>query len=235
MTTQNVDKKDTKNLVKRKTGVAKLKLKSESVFLYMRGQSGENLNKSLYRIGELFKMTSRSTNKDSFNKIRTWFVSEILDYGQKEIDKLMNHFETLQDNTIPGISFVDIKSPDMELDISIIHKSHAEIINLITKIDYIMDEIETMSLSGSWDDDGLEQTARTQALLILNTIALKIFKVTKPGKRNGGAFSAVYFLEGLQSGVFTLYPDESDVKNEKVDNSTEIVKETKTEELSEAV
>lgn len=79
-----------------------------------------------------------------------------------------------------------------------------------------MDEIETISLSCSWDDDEIENISRTQALLILNNISSKIFKVTKPGKRNGGQFSPIFFIEGLNKGVFTLYPD-------LIENSNNIV------------
>ncbi|GGP59128.1 hypothetical protein GCM10009347_26940 [Shewanella algicola] len=221
--------------VRRKTGVAQIELKSEAVYLHMRGQSGEALNNSLYRLGELFKMTNRSTNKTTYNMLKEWFQNEIISIADNEIDKLSSHFDSLQSELIPGYSFVDIKNPDMNLEINIIHKSHIEVINIISKIDLIMDDIEAIALSGTFDDD-IEQSSRNQALLILNNISSKIFKVTKPGKRNGGPFSPVFFLEGLQKGVFSLYPDaekESNVVNIESTNDKNTAEESV--ELTEAV
>ena len=228
--------------VRRKTAVTKIELKSEAVYLHMRGQSGEAIHKSLYRMGELFKMTHRSSDKKVYNTIKDWFQTEIIDVAEQDIDKLVNYFEALQSELVPGYSFLDIKNPKMDLEFSIIHKSHLDIINLISKIDIVMDDIEAIALSGSFDDD-IENNARNQALSILNNIASKIFKITKPGKRNGGPFSPGFFLEGLQKGVFTLYPDpdtkvESNVVNMDSKNESELIaKKTDTEnvELTEAV
>ncbi|MBB1438452.1 hypothetical protein [Shewanella sp. SG41-4] len=214
MANQTNRKTDVDSQVRRKTGVAQIELKSESVFLHMRGQAGDALNNSLYRLGELFKMTNRSANKTTYNMLKEWFQNEIINVAEIEIEKLATHFESLQSDVIPGYSFVDIKNPQMNLDINIIHKSHIEVINIISKIDFIMDDIEAIALSGTFDDE-VEQSSRNQALLILNNISTKIFKVTKPGKRNGGAFSPVYFLEGLQKGVFSLYPDDNQPNNDK--------------------
>lgn len=218
MATIKKRKDETVDAVRRKTGVAQMQLKSESIFLYMRGQSGDSLNNAMYRLGELFKMASRSTNKSTHSKIKEWFENEIISPAKKEAERLMFSLETLQEQIVAGISFSDIKSPDMTIPVSIIHKSHLEVINLITQIDFIMDEIETISLSCPWGDDEIEHASRTQSLIILNTISSKIFKITKPGKRNGGQFSPVFFIEGLNKGVFTLYPD----LIENTDNITNI-------------
>ncbi|SUJ10043.1 hypothetical protein [Shewanella morhuae] len=216
MATIKKRKEEPVDTVRRKTGVAQMQLKSESIYLYMRGQSGDTLNNAMYRLGELFKMTSRSTNKSTHTKIKEWFENEIIAPAKTEAESLMCSLETLQEQIVAGISFSDIKTPDMTIPVSIIHKSHLEVINIITQIDFIMDEIETISLSCSWDDDEIENISRTQALLILNNISSKIFKVTKPGKRNGGQFSPIFFIEGLNKGVFTLYPD-------LIENSNNIV------------
>lgn len=229
MATQKNHAQDITSPVRRKTGVANVELKSESVFLHMRGQSGEALNNALYRLGELFKMTSRSSNKNTYNKLKEWFNDEILSVADKEIDNLCTHFESLQNELVPSYSFVDIKNPVMNLDINIIHKSHIEVINVISKIDIVMDDIEALSLSGAFDDE-IEQSSRNQALLILNNISSKIFKVTKPGKRNGGSFSPVFFLEGLQKGVFTLYPD---AKPDAEDNVVKMENKNESNETSE--
>jgi hypothetical protein len=215
--------------VRRKTGVARVELKSESIYLHMRGQSGDALNNSLYRLGELFKMTNRSSNKTTYNTLMQWFEKEIISTSNKDIEKLVSYFDSLQENILPGFEFIDIKNPDMALEINIIHKSHLEIINIISRVDLIMDDIEALSLSGSWEDD-IEQSARNQALLILNNISSRIFKATKPGKRNGGPFSPVVFLEGLQNGVFTLY-QESDVTDDNVVNIDDKSQTTKDENI----
>jgi hypothetical protein len=236
-------KNNEEQTVRRKTAIAKMELKSEAVFLHMRGQAGEAIHKSLYRMGELFKMTHRSSDKKAYNTIKEWFQTEIIDFTNKDIDKLVNYFETLQSQLVPGYIFLDIKNPNMDLEFSIIHKSHLEIINLISKIDIVMDDIEAIALSGSFDDD-IENSARNQALSILNNISSKIFKVTKPGKRNGGPFSPGFFLENLQKGVFTLYPDadtdtkvKSNVVNMDSKNESKLSdKKTKSDvELTEAV
>jgi hypothetical protein len=240
---QNPNRKtETEEPVRRKTGVAKIDLKSESVYLHMRGQAGDALNNSLYRLGELFKMTNRSANQTTYNMLKEWFQKDIISVADNDIDKLVNYFQSLQNELAPGYSFIDIKNPVMSLDISIIHKSHLEIINIISKIDFVMDDIEAFSLSGSFDDD-IEKSSRQQALIILNNISSKIFKVTKPGKRNGGPFSPVFFLEGLQKGVFSLYPDaplneKDNVVNmkSKVEDVLVVEKPTNTDiELAEVV
>ncbi|MEH6454693.1 MAG: hypothetical protein V7749_00095 [Cocleimonas sp.] len=213
-TKQNAKRNDDSDQqVRRKTGVAKIDLKSEAVYLHMRGQAGDALNNSLYRLGELFKMTNRSANQTTYIKLKEWYENEIISVADNDIDKLVNYFQSLQNELAPGYSFIDIKNPVMNLDISIIHKSHLEVINIISKIDFVMDDIEAFALSGSFDDD-IEKSSRHQALIILNNISSKIFKVTKPGKRNGGPFSPVFFLEGLQKGVFSLYPDA--IMNEEI-------------------
>jgi len=199
-------KEDVVESVRRKTGVAEMQLKSESIYLYMRGQSAGTLNNAMYRLGELFKMTSRSANKTTHNMIKEWFENDIISAAKLETESLMASLEALQEQIVPGISFIDIKTPDMTIPVNIIHKSHLEILNLVSQIDFIMDEIETISLSCPWEEE-IDHASRTQALLILNTIASKIFKVTKPGKRDGGQFSPIFFIEGLNKGVFTLYPD----------------------------
>ncbi|MCU8005874.1 hypothetical protein [Shewanella sp. SM96] len=218
-------KEDVVESVRRKTGVAEMQLKSESIYLYMRGQSGGTLNNAMYRLGELFKMTSRSANKTTHNMIKEWFENDIISAAKLETEKLMASLEALQEQIVAGINFVDIKSPDMTIPVNIIHKSHLEVINLVSQIDFIMDEIETISLSCPWDEE-IEQTSRTQALLILNNIASKIFKVTKPGKRDGGQFSPIFFIEGLNKGVFTLYPD-------LIENSNNVVNIKKSENDNE--
>lgn len=241
MATTPKSKEDVVDTVSRKTGIAQINLKSEAAFLYMRGQSGKTLNNAMYRLGELFKMTGRSANKSTHTMIKEWYENDIILPAKSEVENLMSALETLQEQIVPGITFVDVKNPDMSISVNIIHKSHLDVINLISQIDFMMDEIETISLSCSWDDE-IEQTSRTQALLILNNIASRIFKVTKPGKRNGGQFSPIFFIEGLNKGVFTLYPDlvENDNKvvnikpSEKVNikDSEEVIDNT---DLTEAV
>lgn len=210
---------------RRKTGVVRLTFKSESVFLFMRKGPGENLNNAMYRMGELFKMTSRSHDKKLFNNLVDWFSTEVIIPSKLEIDGLKKQLEVLREESDSGIEFLSIKNPEMNIDIDVIHKSHGEIISLLTEIDFLMDDIETLLLSGIDDDDEVEESSRVKMHLIINNIARKIFTVTKPGKRNGGAFSAVYFIQQLQQGVFSLYPEGESNKPNQAEplNVTEIV------------
>ncbi|MFV7762341.1 hypothetical protein ACNPKZ_17505 [Shewanella algae] len=207
--TKRTPKSNSKDTIRRKTGVAELEFKSEAVFLFMRSRSGRTLNNAMYRIAELFKMTNNANNLEVFNQLKEWFSNEIIGKAQKEIEKLIAHYEKLQEESISSINFVDIKNPSMKVKFDVIHKSHMAVIDLISKIDFIMDDIEAMELSSSWNEDSVEKDSRTQALYILTQISMKVFSTTKPGKREGGAFSAEFFIEGLKSGVFTLYPDET--------------------------
>ncbi|GIU41076.1 hypothetical protein TUM3794_20680 [Shewanella colwelliana] len=212
-TTKSNSKTVNKDTVRRKTGVAELELKSEAVFLFMRSRSGKTLNNAMYRIAELFKMANNANNIDVFNQLKDWYSNEVIGKAQEEINNLVEHYEKLQEGNISSINFIDIKNPSMKVKFDVIHKSHMAVIDLISKIDFIMDDIEAMELSSSWSDDSIEKSSRTQALYILTQISMKVFKTTKPGKRDGGAFNAAYFIDGLKSGVFTLYPDEA-IKDE---------------------
>ncbi|WP_076415060.1 hypothetical protein [Shewanella sp. UCD-KL12] len=192
---------------RRKTGVVKQSFKSESVYLSMRKTPGTNLNNAMYRMGELFKMTSRSHDKQLHNQLVEWFNTEVLIPAELEIASLESQLAALRDDSDSGIEFISIKNPDMFLEIDIIHKSHIQILSLLTKVDFLMEDIELLLLSNIDDDDGIEESSRTNMNLIINNMSRKIFTVTKPGKRNGGAFSAVYFIQQLQQGVFSLFPE----------------------------
>lgn len=215
MTNINTTKSNETKTTRRKTGVARLTFKSESVYLFMRKTPGDNLNNAMYRMGELFKMTSRSHDKELFNSLIEWFNNQVIIPADTEIEGLKTQLEILREEADSGIEFLDIKNPDMFIDVDVIHKSHGQIFTLLSKIDFVMDDIEALVLSGIDDDDNIEESSRLKMNLIINTIARKIFTVTKPGKRNGGAFSPVFFIQQLQQGVFSLYPEKMTNENTK--------------------
>ncbi|QIR16433.1 hypothetical protein [Shewanella aestuarii] len=214
--------------VRRKTGVVRLSFKSESTFLYMRSNQGSILNNAMYRMAELFKLTSTSYDKVVFNQIKEWFDTEIIEVATKEIESLRNQLTELQNEVDTGLEFINVKNPNMTLDFDVIHKSHGEIFNIVSKIDFLMDDIETLLLTGIDDDDDIEGASRNQMNLILNNISKKIFTVTKPGKRNGGPFNTMYFVQQLKLGVFSLYP-EKNIEEQSIEK-TDITNAKSTEE-----
>jgi hypothetical protein len=222
------EKKVKENNVRRKTGVVRVSFKSEAAYLYMRGNQGTILNNAMYRLGELFKLTSTSYDKVVFNQIKDWFEQDIISPAIKELEDLNNQLKGLQDEVDSGLEFINVKNPNMTLEFDVIHKSHGEIFNIVRKIDFLMDDIETLLLTGVDDDDNIEDSSRNQMSLILNNISRKIFTVTKPGKRNGGPFNTLYFVQQLKLGVFSLYPEDkvtelSEVEVKQENEPTKII------------
>ncbi|MGI2115605.1 hypothetical protein ACRWQL_00080 (plasmid) [Shewanella sp. HL-SH4] len=200
------------NIVRRKTGVVRITFKSEATYLYMRSNQGGILNNAMYRMAELFKLTSTSYNKVLLNQIKDWFEKEIILPATTELENLNNQLKHLQEEVDSGLEFINVKNPNMTLEFDVIHKSHGEIFNVIRKIDFLMDDIETLLLTGVDDDENIEDSSRSQMNLILNSISRKIFAVTKPGKRDGGPFNSLYFVQQLKLGVFSLYPDDKETE-----------------------
>ncbi len=225
--------------LRRKTGVVRLTFKSESVFLFMRKSAGDNLNNAMYRIGELFKMTSRSHDKKLYTELCNWFDNEVIASAKVDIENLKNQLKALQEETDSELTFLNVKNPDMTIDVEIIHKSHGAIFNILNQVDFLMDDIETLILSGIDDDEDIEDSSRAKMNLIINNISRKIFTVTKPGKRDGGPFNSLFFIQQLQKGVFSLYPKKETVQEDtptKIENKEddEIMSGANEDNLSDA-
>lgn len=203
----NSKPKNNQPTIRRKTGVIKLPLKSETMFRYLSSPTGDIANNALLRIGELLLMAQRRRNMDIFEDIQTWYTQTVLEGAQKNIESLEAQAEVLSEETM--IEFDDFKSPEMIIEFNIIHPSHHAYIKLIQRLDTVVDEIESHILAGAGESSDTN-SMRNQVYQIIRSISDLIFKVTKPGKRDGGPFKTDYFIEQLKNGVFSLYPDIAD-------------------------
>lgn len=209
--------------VRRRVLNLKMKVKSEAMFLALRDNALSTLNNSMYRIGELYKLAERHYSRDILNQVNDWYIKNIIN----DVSAYSEQLKELSENLSNEVQFElgEMATPNMEITFEVIHNSLPELIKQLQIIDRQLESIEVDVLCGAGELDTIQQVKK-HLKHQLDLISSKIFRVTTPGKRNGGPFNARYYLDQIRDGVFSMddamagltsiTPDAAPINNEVV-------------------
>lgn len=193
--------------IRRRTGVINQCINSEYLFFLLKGNTGSYLNNAMYRLGELFIFAQQRRDKEIIADINKWYRDQVLSFITNEIKELKADIDVITDRDNSELSFDSFKKPNMFFEFDVIHNSYPKLINLICQLDALTEELEINSLLGVATDEEFHHL-KNRIYNVIGHAGKLIFKVTQPGKRNGGSYNVSYFYDQLKNGVFSFYPEQ---------------------------
>jgi hypothetical protein len=154
------------------------------------------------RLGAIFRMAR--TDRASYEKVRDWHYEKNIAIAELQIETIQEQREQLLGEQVFDATNA-IKIPDTyKITFELSHPVGNTITQLIKSLDAQLAEIEAVFMNGLIDDLQYEQASR-QALAVMSGVVDRIYKVTSPGKREGGAFSVALYMSFLRDPKFDLH------------------------------
>lgn len=185
-----------------------IQFRSKNLFEYMNEDGGKAIG-ALTRIGSLLLMVSKDEKLNG--PLSNWFDSIFISTEQEieKIESQKNVFAQMLEFDMPPMHI----PKEYVYEVEIHHPTAWKLINLIKKVDVVLDEMEALWFAGVVTQPELDQ-AKTQSLAVIRKTIQSIFEVTAPGKREGGPFSPQRFIQVMRanSGIAPLVKDEEPIK-----------------------
>lgn len=154
------------------------------------------------RLGAIFRMAR--TDRAAYTKVRDWHYEKNIAIAAMQIETLQEQREQLA-SKVEFVTEANINIPDSyKITFELSHPVGNSITQLIKTLDSELAEIEKLFMSGLLDDLEYEQASR-QAIAVMSGVVDRIYKVTSPGKREGGAFSVALYMNFLRDPNFDLH------------------------------
>lgn len=178
----------------------------EATMEYKSDLTNAFLTQNHRRIIQMFErlaMILRLAKEDvtAYRKIMDWHNSINLAIANEQLETIE---EQLIHSAPKGNGNVSINIPDSyKITFEVSHPITNGILNTIKNIDAQAASAEQAFFEGKIDDPQLD-SARRQAMKVMNGILDRIGKVTSPGKREGGSFSTTHYVKLLKEPNFDL-------------------------------
>jgi len=178
----------------------------EATMEYKSDLTNAFLTQNHRRIIQMFErlaMILRLAKEDvvAYRKIMDWHNNVNLAIANEQLETIE---EQLVHSAPKGNSGVSINIPDSyKITFEVSHPITNGILNTIKSIDAQAANAEQAFFENKIDDPQLE-SARRQAMKVMNGILDRIGKVTSPGKREGGNFSTSHYVKLLKEPNFDL-------------------------------
>lgn len=186
---------------KTKTLEAHIKYQSDFMHGYLTRNEMSILN-IFERLGAIFRMAR--TDRGAYTKVRDWHYEKNIAIAAMQVETLQEQREQIA-SKVEIMSETTINVPDSyQITFELSHPVGNSITQLIKTLDSELAEIEKLFMSGLLDDLEYEQASR-QAIAVMSGVVDRIYKVTSPGKREGGPFSVALYMNYLRDPKFDLH------------------------------
>lgn len=158
---------------------------------------GDKVMQVCERLAATLRTLSSITEVRPYNELSDW-VAETISEARQEL-QLITEQRKLLERTAPNISDVAVKSPQkFKVKFQFTTPVGRQVVAILRAVDEELACAQRLYFAGALNDVELA-VANRQGLRVLNSLIDKVFKVTSPGKREGGAYSPDALLAAMRS------------------------------------
>lgn len=199
---------------KQKTMRLNVKYKSDILFNYMQESQGIALS-AYERLAGIKRMLARDPKLSA--KVDYWIETNLI-IVQAQVDEITTELEKV----VGGAVFQqqDIIIPDSyETTFEASHPVAHKMVATIEAVDAVLEDVERAYFAGKLDDVNYNDI-RQKAMTAVRGSIDRIFKLTRPGQRSGGRYSAIEMAAWIQQGNKLAFQDIPQIAAEIVEQRT---------------
>jgi len=141
-----------------------------------------------------------SVERDAYEQLSSW-ISVTINEARDEINEIATQRKIMEKTLTKEQRKVSVKTPDRyQVKFEFTTPIGAQVIALVNDIDQELAEAQRIYFAGAMNDLELAE-ANKQGFKIINAFIEKVFKVTSPGRREGGRFQAEQFAKSMKAGA----------------------------------
>jgi hypothetical protein len=141
-----------------------------------------------------------SVERDAYEQLSSW-ISVTINEARAEINEIATQRKIMEKTLSKEQRKVNVNTPDKyQVKFEFTTPIGAQVISLVKDVDQELAEAQRIYFAGAMNDLELTE-ANKQGFKIINAFIEKVFKVTSPGRREGGRFEAAQFAKSMKEGA----------------------------------
>lgn len=143
-----------------------------------------------------------SVEREAYEQLSTWISTSITE-AREEINEIATQRKIMEKTLSKEQRKVSVNTPDKyQVKFEFTTPIGGQIISLVKDVDQELAEAQRIYFAGAMNDLELAE-ANKQGFKIINAFIEKVFKVTSPGRREGGRFEAAQFAKSMKEGALS--------------------------------